>query len=397
MFEILVNRELPEFIVHMKVLQSQEKFINLEGNKDIQREQRNCAHNRVKLSYSEEWKIINDDRELIKATDTGFLLYLQLTDRLNIKLQIKPKIVNFLALNNEAAKPFSLYNNLKQNIYPDYNLDPQLEIPQEERAYNVITPQNRILQNNTMMLENQVNIEYLSSENQKSLNNQGFVIGSNKNIHSNVNLLKKVINRDDNVIAQYLKIFLMNPDNNQTQKFKKSGLLNTTLTKNLNQRNDASFLQKNTIFENFQNLETYKKNKSKKVSKAKIFITDTVKQNFAISDDQKCCICYCKLFFIKYINWIIAGDDIEVLGVLECGHKFCYNCIIDWAKVSNHCPLCKKKFNKVFRINSTNLKALSSQQTLQLEEGQNCEVTVINDVEVKPEEDHIDQCKFFYF
>jgi hypothetical protein len=64
-------------------------------------------------------------------------------------------------------------------------------------------------------------------------------------------LLKKVINRDDNVIAQYLKIFLMNPDNNQTQKFKKSGLLNTILTKNLNQGNDASFLQKNTIFENF--------------------------------------------------------------------------------------------------------------------------------------------------
>ena len=269
MFEILVNRELPEFIVHMKVLQSQEKFINLEGNKDIQREQRNCAHNRVKLSYSEEWKIINDDRELIKATDTGFLLYLQLTDRLNIKLQIKPKIVNFLALNNEAAKPFSLYNNLKQNIYPDYNLDPQLEIPQEERAYNVITPQNRILQNNTMMLENQVNIEYLSSENQKSLNNQGFVIGSNKNIHSNVNLLKKVINRDDNVIAQYLKIFLMNPDNNQTQKFKKSGLLNTILTKNLNQGNDASFLQKNTIFENFQNLETYKKISPKRLARLK--------------------------------------------------------------------------------------------------------------------------------
>ena len=47
---------------------------------------------------------------------------------------------------------------------------------------------------------------------------------------------------------------------------------------------------------------------------------------------------------------IQAGDNIEVLGILECGHKYCYNCILDWSKVSNHCPLCKKKFNKVYKI-----------------------------------------------
>jgi predicted amidophosphoribosyltransferase len=42
-----------------------------------------------------------------------------------------------------------------------------------------------------------------------------------------------------------------------------------------------------------------------------------------------------------------SNNDIK--GILPCGHTYCHNCIIDWGKVNNHCPLCKKKFNHVLK------------------------------------------------
>lgn len=43
----------------------------------------------------------------------------------------------------------------------------------------------------------------------------------------------------------------------------------------------------------------------------------------------------------------IAGESINIAGVLSCGHKFCYHCIESWAKVCNTCPLCKKEFKEI--------------------------------------------------
>jgi len=31
----------------------------------------------------------------------------------------------------------------------------------------------------------------------------------------------------------------------------------------------------------------------------------------------------------------------------ECGHWYCLTCILQWATVSNSCPLCKKKFSEI--------------------------------------------------
>jgi len=36
-------------------------------------------------------------------------------------------------------------------------------------------------------------------------------------------------------------------------------------------------------------------------------------------------------------------------GLLGCGHKFCYGCIINWSKVCNACPLCKLPFTKIIQ------------------------------------------------
>jgi len=49
-------------------------------------------------------------------------------------------------------------------------------------------------------------------------------------------------------------------------------------------------------------------------------------------------------------------DDIkeEAEAKIECcDHKFCFDCINNWAtKSENSCPLCKKKFNKIFYLDS---------------------------------------------
>ena len=35
------------------------------------------------------------------------------------------------------------------------------------------------------------------------------------------------------------------------------------------------------------------------------------------------------------------------VGLLPCGHAFCYDCIVAWAGVTNHCCLCKREFKAV--------------------------------------------------
>lgn len=49
-----------------------------------------------------------------------------------------------------------------------------------------------------------------------------------------------------------------------------------------------------------------------------------------------CCICY-------------TYDSIQITGLLDCGHTFCYDCILSWSKVCNTCPLCKEPFTRVIK------------------------------------------------
>ena len=43
-----------------------------------------------------------------------------------------------------------------------------------------------------------------------------------------------------------------------------------------------------------------------------------------------------------------ANDgESKIQGKLECSHSFCFDCIMDWSKVTNMCPLCKREFFKI--------------------------------------------------
>lgn len=58
---------------------------------------------------------------------------------------------------------------------------------------------------------------------------------------------------------------------------------------------------------------------------------------------------------VSVMQCCICQDVVELLaqGFLPvCEHKFHFECIVTWSKVTNLCPLCKKKFNQVTRVDS---------------------------------------------
>ena len=40
-------------------------------------------------------------------------------------------------------------------------------------------------------------------------------------------------------------------------------------------------------------------------------------------------------------------ENMTKIGVIECGHNFCFGCIMNWSKQENTCPLCKSRFTYV--------------------------------------------------
>lgn len=58
-------------------------------------------------------------------------------------------------------------------------------------------------------------------------------------------------------------------------------------------------------------------------------------------------------FFYLYANYIaICLQEIRSRGMLPCcSHEFCYVCILEWSKVTNECPLCKRIFHEIQVVN----------------------------------------------
>lgn len=44
----------------------------------------------------------------------------------------------------------------------------------------------------------------------------------------------------------------------------------------------------------------------------------------------------------------ICLQSVKVRGKISCcNHIFCYECIFEWSKVTNSCPLCKAVFHEI--------------------------------------------------
>ena len=49
---------------------------------------------------------------------------------------------------------------------------------------------------------------------------------------------------------------------------------------------------------------------------------------------------------------ICIGERPKEVNIESCNHSFCTQCISNWAKKENTCPLCRKKFNVVYNNNN---------------------------------------------
>ena len=57
----------------------------------------------------------------------------------------------------------------------------------------------------------------------------------------------------------------------------------------------------------------------------------------APKEPDTCCICL---------------DTIKVRGQIDsCDHRYCFGCIKRWAKETNQCPQCKKRFHQIEKVN----------------------------------------------
>ena len=89
----------------------------------------------------------------------------------------------------------------------------------------------------------------------------------------------------------------------------------------------------NVIFQNFRNNEIFEQSPASEVFINSLKDIKITKQN-EIKEDDECTICL-KIFEIN-----------DILHKLPCEHKFHKNCIIEWLKKINSCPLCRKEFPK---------------------------------------------------
>jgi hypothetical protein len=122
----------------------------------------------------------------------------------------------------------------------------------------------------------------------------------------------------------------VNPNPN-AQSIPKSDLTRgQTQMDNQNIRRQLKRLMKNKRDENeaqqMQSAENRKKS------------TDVNLLSQVTSAKRDCCICY--------------TDEVKSAGLLDCNHYFCFECISDWAKVTNLCPLCKGPFTRIRKIDN---------------------------------------------
>ncbi|OMJ78420.1 hypothetical protein SteCoe_21795 [Stentor coeruleus] len=79
-------------------------------------------------------------------------------------------------------------------------------------------------------------------------------------------------------------------------------------------------------------------------------------------------------------------------GSLDCSHnQFCFQCISNWAHISNKCPLCMQKFCSILNL-STNEKILIEDKKSEPEEVDIFEDTICEICELQNDEDSMLLC-----
>ena len=67
----------------------------------------------------------------------------------------------------------------------------------------------------------------------------------------------------------------------------------------------------------------------------------------SIVPKEDCCICL---------------GEVENRGKIACEHKFCFDCIHNWSKVTNTCPICKLAFKRITAATSSTDKTVGTKR-----------------------------------
>jgi len=85
--------------------------------------------------------------------------------------------------------------------------------------------------------------------------------------------------------------------------------------------------------------DTVNQKKRKRTSATEATEENNAKESKLEGEDSMCSIC------------LDEPSIYEVASIDGCSHKFCFICIEKWADKENTCPLCRKRFNVISRVN----------------------------------------------
>lgn len=217
-----------------------------------------------------------------------------------------------------------------------------------------------------------------------SENNINTVVPSNCNVVGRVNIMQPKEIEKNKLSGIYVKNKKIIEDDEEYESSKMDSTKETSelkyKNKNLDSENFAAnkIIKKNLINEDFTNLEGYLLNKKRKRNKninssfnininlnsQNTNINNTINSNVDLTTIQNSYTSDVMTNNITPTNQnsninnninntisttcpICLDDKVSPSRLDNCEHEFCKDCIEQWAKVCNECPLCKEEFKKI--------------------------------------------------
>ena len=88
MFELIINQSIQNMILHLKILQGEEAILNFFPGSNQSNNLETASPERLKVTYDKDWRLLKQERELVRATEQGCLVSITLASTTQIKLHI---------------------------------------------------------------------------------------------------------------------------------------------------------------------------------------------------------------------------------------------------------------------------------------------------------------------
>lgn len=341
---------------------NQKKSNNTSGVKsNYENETRQLAFKKKKHNDSNERSLekianFNLEKECIIDSNESFNNKKKGKRLSNLKKEQDQQYLSGSSINiSDLNKPYNPENAIKRQIMFSKNdnddEEEEVVIKPTRKAKNIFD-QNEDFSSNYDRVDNQtfggMNSSSIPDES-TFFKQQDFYLDQNETDQSYKSNQKNFDSGNKSLIVIEEDVILENDSNQNSQFYEK-----IYRTNECKRKSEKESLKKDQVVSSNQNLRKRLKKLVNEKRELKAGCTQMVendnsrRQSFdnikkQTTDDIKreCCICY--------------GDEIDIAGLLECKHNFCFECIFDWSKVTNLCPLCKVAFDKIKKYNKAGL------------------------------------------